>query len=181
MSTDSYLELDFQDESSRFNMDRRDFIKIAGSGIILLFSIGDLSLLAQEVRTRGPRHSLPTDFNAFLRIGEDGRIACYTGKIEMGQGVITSLAQELADELDAPLDSVDMVMGDTELCPWDAGTFGSLTTRAFGPALRAAGAEARQVLLELASEKLKAPTDKLVTENGFLSLTGKRAQRITYA
>ncbi|HUJ10633.1 MAG TPA: molybdopterin cofactor-binding domain-containing protein [Verrucomicrobiae bacterium] len=181
MSTDSYLELDFQDESSRFNMDRRDFIKIAGSGIILLFSIGDLSLLAQEVRTRGPRHSLPTDFNAFLRIGEDGRIACYTGKIEMGQGVITSLAQELADELDAPLDSVDMVMGDTELCPWDAGTFGSLTTRAFGPALRAAGAEARQVLLELASEKLKAPTDKLVTENGFVCITGKRAQRISYA
>ena len=49
-------------------------------------------------------HSLPTDFNAFLRIGEDGRVTCYTGKIEMGQGIITSLAQMLADELDVTLD-----------------------------------------------------------------------------
>ncbi len=61
----------------------------------------------------------------------------------MGQGVITSLAQMLADELDVPLDSVDMVMGDTDLCPWDMGTFGSMTTRFFGPPLRAAAAEAR--------------------------------------
>ena len=61
----------------------------------------------------------------------------------MGQGVVTSLAQMLADELDVSLEAVDMVMGDTDLCPWDRGTFGSLSTRIFGPALRSAGAEAR--------------------------------------
>ena len=86
---------------------------------------------------------MPTDFNAFLRIGEDGRVTCFTGKIEMGQGVITSLPQMLAEELDTPLDTVDIVMGDTDLCPWDMGTFGSMTTRMFGPALRAAAAEAK--------------------------------------
>jgi len=64
-------------------------------------------------------------------------------KIEMGQGVVTSLAQMLAEELNVSLDSVDMVMGDTDLCPWDMGTFGSMTTRFFGPPLRAAAAEAR--------------------------------------
>ena len=90
---------------------------------------------------------MPTDFNAFLRIGEDGRVTCFTGKIEMGQGIVTSLAQMLADELSVPLEQVDMVMGDTDLCPWDMGTFGSMTTRFFGPPLRAAAAEAQNVLL----------------------------------
>ena len=74
---------------------------------------------------------------------EDGRVTGFTGKVEYGQGVITSLAQMLAEELDVPLKSVDMVMGDTDLCPWDRGTFGSMTTRFFGPPFRAAAAEAR--------------------------------------
>ena len=64
----------------------------------------------------------------------------------MGQGVVTSLAQMAADELAVPLDSVDMVMGDTALCPFDNGTYGSMSTRFFGPALRAAAAEAKAVL-----------------------------------
>jgi nicotinate dehydrogenase subunit B len=181
MKTDSSLELNFRDEGFLDNIPRRDFLKITGGGIILLFTVGDSSLLAQEVRTRGPRRSLPSDFNAFLRIGEDGRIACYTGKIEMGQGIITSLAQELADELDAPLDSVDMVMGDTELCPWDVGTFGSLSTRAFGPSLRSAAAEARQALLELGAEELKTAADKLATENGFVFEKDNPKNRVSYA
>ncbi len=107
------------------------------------------------------RPQLPQDFNAFLRIREDGRVTGFTGKIEMGQGVITSLAQMLADELAVPLDSVDMVMGDTDLCPWDMGTFGSMTTRIFGPALRAAAAEAKAVLVELAAEYLQVAKEHL--------------------
>jgi isoquinoline 1-oxidoreductase len=124
---------------------------------------------------------VPTDYNAFLRIGEDGRVACYTGKIEMGQGIVTSLAQELADELDVSLDAVDMVMGDTDLCPWDMGTFGSMSTRSFGPALRSAGAEARMVLLELGSEHLKTPAEKLATENGFVFDKESKRSRVSYA
>ena len=66
---------------------------------------------------------------------------------------MTSLAQMAAEDLGVGLDAIEMVMGDTDRCPWDMGTFGSLTTRMFGPALRAAAAEARQVLLRLASEQ----------------------------
>ena len=141
-------------------INRREFLELAGSGIFLFFVIGEMPVFAQEGPGRRPPVDLPADFNAFLRIAPDGRVSCYTGKIEMGQGVITSLAQELADELDTPLDTVDMVMGDTDLCPWDRGTFGSLSTRVFGQALRAAGAEARQVLLVLASEQLKTPSGR---------------------
>jgi nicotinate dehydrogenase subunit B len=86
----------------------------------------------------------------------------------MGQGVITSLAQMLADEMDVSLESIDMVMGDTSVCPWDMGTFGSMSTRFFGPPLRAAGAEARRVLLELAAEHLKLPQERLGIENGLI-------------
>ena len=75
----------------------------------------------------------------------------------MGQGVMTSQAQMAAEELGVALASIDMVLGDTDRCPWDMGTFGSLTTRMFGPALRAAAAEARAVLLRLAAKKLGVP------------------------
>ena len=84
----------------------------------------------------------------------------------MGQGIITSLAQMLAEELDVPLTSVDMVMGDTELCPWDAGTYGSMSTKYFGPPLRAAAAEARVILIQLASERLGVPPERLETRKG---------------
>jgi isoquinoline 1-oxidoreductase len=84
----------------------------------------------------------------------------------MGQGIITSLAQMLAEELDVPLRSVDMVMGDTDLCPWDMGTFGSRSTKYFGPPLREAAAEARAVLLELAAEQLRLPAERLKVKEG---------------
>jgi nicotinate dehydrogenase subunit B len=145
-----------------FQVTRRQFLKLTGSGILVFFTVGELPFSPRDAEGE----ALPTDFNAFLKIGEDGRVSCFTGKIEMGQGVITSLAQMLADELDVSLHSVDMVMGDTDLCPWDMGTFGSRTTRFFGPPLRAAAAEARAVLLALASERLHVPVENLAVENG---------------
>jgi isoquinoline 1-oxidoreductase len=86
----------------------------------------------------------------------------------MGQGVLTSQAQMLAEELGVPLSSVDMVLGDTERCPWDMGTFGSLTTRVFGPALRAAGAQARLTLLSLAATQLGVPQERLSASDGIV-------------
>ncbi len=162
-----YLGIDPPSEVSR-----RRFLELFGGGIFI--AVAGCDLAAQE--TAAPRRfgrQLPDDFNAFLRIGEDGRVTCFTGKIEMGQGVHTSLAQMLADELEVPLDVVDMVMGDTDLCPWDMGTFGSMTTRFFGPPLRAAAAEAREVLLELAAEKLEVPRDQLAVADGVVSVTGQ--------
>ena len=103
----------------------------------------------------------PEDFHAYLAIGANGRVTVFSGKIEMGQGVMTSLAQMAAEELGVDLASIDMVMGDTDKCPWDMGTFGSLTTRMFGPALRAAAAKARAVLTALAAAKLGVAADRV--------------------
>src|SRR5512139_184061 len=155
---------------------RRDFLKLIGGGIIVFFTCDATDLFGQE--GRGP--SYPTDFNAYLRIAEDGKVTLFSGKIEMGQGVITSLAQEAADELGVALESIEMVMGDTDLCPYDSGTYGSMSTRFFGPAVRAAGAEAKAVLLDLAAERLKTPKKDLSVENGVVFVTGNKKSRVTF-
>jgi isoquinoline 1-oxidoreductase len=177
MNEDQYMELDFRDIIADPNLSRREFLKLVGGGIVVFFCIGDAAIVEAQRRGRG----YPEDFNAYLRIGADGRVTCFTGKVELGQGVITSLAQMLADELDVGLESVDMVMGDTSLCPWDMGTFGSMSTRFFGPPLRAAGAEARMILMELAAEHLQVPQDRLVTENGVIFDRSQKEKRVTYA
>jgi nicotinate dehydrogenase subunit B len=100
--------------------------------------------------------------------------------VELGQGIVTSLAQIAAEELDVPLGSVDMVMGDTALCPWDMGTFGSRTIRYFGPALREAAAEARAVLIDLASEHMNAPAERLAAEGGFVFDKRNPEKRVSY-
>jgi isoquinoline 1-oxidoreductase len=151
-------------------------LRISGAGIFVFFTIGKIDARFQGRRGR----SYPSDFNAYLKIGEDGRVSCFTGKIEMGQGIITSLAQMLAEELDVNLDMVDMVMGDTMLCPYDRGTTGSRSTKNFGPPLRKAAAQAKAVLLQLAAEKLKIKSDQLSVQNGLIQdKSGKR--KITYA
>jgi isoquinoline 1-oxidoreductase len=165
---------------SPLRFDRRQFLQLLGGGIIVCFSIPDSLALQEGERRRGMGFPLPEDFNAFLRIGEDGRVTGFSGKVEYGQGIMTSLAQELAEELDVPLRSVDMVMGDTDLCPPDMGTFGSMSTRFFGPALRAAAAEARAVLLELAAQKLQVPADRLKTKAGVVYEAGGQ-RRVSYA
>jgi len=160
-------------------LDRRGFLKVLGGGIVILFWAGVFP--AQAARPGSPGQELPTDFNAYLRIAPDGAVSCFTGKIEMGQGVITSLAQMLADELDLPLERVEMVMGDTDLCPWDGGTVGSRSIRFFGPPLREAAAEARAVLLALAAERLKVPEDRLAVADGVISDKRDAQRRVTYA
>jgi nicotinate dehydrogenase subunit B len=164
------------------SMDRRQFLKrlgILGGGIVVYCTFGDSSLLAAS-REGYLGSNIPTDFNAFLRIGTDERVTCLTGKIEMGQGPITSLPQMLADELDVSFDNVDIIMGDTDLCPWDAGTFGSLTTRHFGPFMLEAAAEAKGVLIELAADYLICPIDRLKTENGVVFDKDDPSNRVTY-
>ncbi len=178
MKQDDFLAMDFYDVGPGLPLSRRKFLKLMGGGIVILFTVRDPFFLEAQ-RQRGQQ--LPEDFNAFLRIGEDGRVSCFTGKIEMGQGVVTSLAQMLADELEVSLSSVDMVMGDTDLCPWDMGTWGSMTTRFFGPPLRAAAAEARAVLLELAAEHFQSAPSQLHVEDGFIYLKSQRQKKVSYA
>ena len=163
------------EESQTFS--RRAFLKSVGGGVVVLFTTAPRFSEADALVSMGA----PPAFNAYLRIGEDGRVTCFTGKIEMGQGIVTSLPQMLADELDVKVGMVDMVMGDTDRCPFDRGTWGSLSTRVFGPELRAAGAQARRVLLELAHEQLALPLDQLQVKDGVVYDRTDKDRNISYA
>lgn len=155
---------------------RRSFLKRLGGGITIAFTVGGYSALT-GCSTKDAANS----YNAYLRIKEDGRVDCIVGKIEMGQSVYTSLKQLLAEELDVALDVVDIIMGDTDLCPFDAGTWGSLSIRTFGPDLRAGGAEGRAVLLEMASKELKVRKDQLDVADGIVYEKGNKEKNISYA
>jgi nicotinate dehydrogenase subunit B len=178
LKDDEYTMFGPEDPGGSPTLERREFLKLAGGGLIVFFAVGD-GLAAQEGQRGGGGY--PDDPNAYLKVGSDGRVTCFTGKIEMGQGIITSLAMMLADELDVPLASVDMVMGDTALCPYDGGTFGSRSTKYFGPPMRQAAAEAHGVLVRLASARLGAAEEALATKDGAVFVANNPSKKVTYA
>ena len=180
MNEKEVKELSLDEAMTPLSLSRREFIKLLGGGIFVFFTVGDPWAMLQEAQRRGFDRRYPADFNAYLRIAEDGKITGFAGKAELGQGAQTSLAQIVAEELDVSLDSVDMVMGDTSLCPWDMGTFGSRTIKYFGPPLRQAAAEARAVLVELASEYLKIPAERLATRDGVVYEKANPQNKVTY-
>jgi isoquinoline 1-oxidoreductase len=156
-----------------FTFDRRNFIKAFGLGIV--FIVPAARVLAQQ---RGEGESgrgsgnnrLPNDIDAWIHIDEKGEVTAFTGKVEVGQNTRTSLIQAVADELHVPVSSVHLVMGDTDLTPFDMGTFGSLSTPRMAPQLRKAAAAAREMLIAMAAEQLKVePADLRIVDARFLN------------
>jgi nicotinate dehydrogenase subunit B len=147
----------FERPGYNFQFDRRDFIKAFGAGIVFIVPLS--RALAQqrgqgESGRTGATNQLPNDIGAWIHIDENGGITVLTGKVEMGQNIRTSLAQAVAEELHVPVAMIRMLMGDTDLTPFDMGTFGSRTTPTMAPQLRKAAAAAREVLIELAAQQL---------------------------
>jgi isoquinoline 1-oxidoreductase len=147
-----------------FQLDRRAFLKLCGGG--LLVRLGGALAVAQEAGGGFREHELPKEVSAWVHIGEDGKVTVFTGKVEVGQNIRTSLAQLVAEELRVPFGAITMVMGDTDLTPWDMGTFGSRTTPTMGPQLRTMAATARQMLIETAAERWKADPSTLTAGDG---------------
>jgi isoquinoline 1-oxidoreductase len=151
----------------RFDLDRRDFFKFLGAGLVVV-SVLKPSLTAQESGGGRPRRgeSLPKEIDAWLHIGDNGKVTVYTGKVEIGQNIRTSLSQAVSEELEVPLGSIALVMGDTQLTPFDMGTFGSRTTPAMNLQLRKVASAARDVMLQLAAAQWKTDAARLVVAQG---------------
>jgi len=144
-----------------FGLDRRDFFKLLGAGIAV-FAVAKDSLTQETGPSRGfHNEEIPKEIDAWLHIGEDGAVTVFTGKVEMGQNIRTSLAQSVADELRVPFDTIRMVMGDTALTPFDMGTFGSRTTPTMSPQLRRVAAAARDLLVEVAAKEWNVAPERL--------------------
>jgi len=151
---------EFQESGWDFDLGRRDFLQILGGGLLVLCLGQDDQAQetgkAQRRGSGGQRRGmgeLPREIEAWLHIGEDGAVTASTGKVEVGQNARTSLTMAVADELGLPVESVRMVMGDTDHVPFDMGTFGSRTTPTMVPQMRRAAAAARALLLGLTAEK----------------------------
>jgi isoquinoline 1-oxidoreductase len=146
----------FEPERSGFELERRDFFKFLGGGLVLLLALDARARAQESGRGAALRpDARPPELSAWLHIGEDGAIAVYTGKTEVGQNIRTSLAQAVAEELRVPIGSVQLVMADTDLTPYDMGTFGSRTTPLMAPQMKKVGAAAREALVDLAADKWK--------------------------
>jgi CO/xanthine dehydrogenase Mo-binding subunit len=161
------LQHEVSDPAHWFHLDRRDFLKLFGSGVLICLCTKEVS--AQESGRGFGGRELPKEISAWLHIGEDGHVTVYTGKVEMGQNIRTSLAQQVAEELRAPFETITMVMGDTDLTPWDAGTFGSRSTPTMGPQLRTMAMAARELLIEKAAQVWNVQNIGLIASDGKVS------------
>jgi nicotinate dehydrogenase subunit B len=120
----------------------------------------------------------------WLRIEPDGTVIVYSGKVELGTGVRTALAQIVAEELDVSLARIRMVMGETDRTPDEGYTAGSKTIETSGMTLRRAAATARQALLEMAASELDVTPDELTVQDSAIILPGGEhtiGRRVTFA
>jgi nicotinate dehydrogenase subunit B len=150
-----------------FDLDRRDFFTFLGAGVLVV-SILKQTAWSQESGRKPEKgdFSLPREIAAWLHIGENGRVTVYTGKVEVGQNIRTSLSQAVAEELHLSIEKIDLVMGDTRLTPFDMGTFGSRTTPTMNLHLRKVAAAARDLLVDLAAAQWQADRQHLVAADG---------------
>ncbi len=165
----------------RFETDRREFFKYLGAGVLILCA-AKAACGAQE-SGGGRRHSgeaLPQEISAWLHVGDDSSVSVFTGKVEVGQNIRTSLSQAVAEELHVAVDKIQMVMGDTQLTPYDRGTFGSLSTPVMNLQLRRAAAAARDVLINLAAAQWQVERTRLVAADGRITDTATK-KSVEYA
>ncbi|HXG93946.1 MAG TPA: molybdopterin cofactor-binding domain-containing protein [Blastocatellia bacterium] len=162
-----------------FAMDRRQFFKSLGGGLVVLFLFKDAKAQESGGPGRQQNQQRPQEIGAWLHIAEDGSVTAYTGKVEVGQNIRTSLTQAVAEELRAPVASIKLVMGDTDLTPFDMGTFGSRTTPDMNLQLRKVAAAAREVLIDLAAEQWKTDRSALTASEGKITNAATK-QSLTY-
>ena len=152
---------------------RRDFLSALGAGVVVLSIVEAAD--AQESGRRSGGDARPQQISAWLHLGEDGVITVYTGKTEMGQNIRTSLSQAVAEELHTPIESIRLLMADTDLTPYDMGTFGSRTTPTMAPQLRKAAAAAREALIDLAAAQWKVGRGTVEIADGKIACAGHSA------
>ena len=143
-----------------FELNRRDFVATLGAGLVISVSVP--YLFAQRAGRGGERS---TPLAQRLHLGADGVITVFTSKVEVGQGSRTQLTQAAAEELHVPIERVRLTMADTA-GPDDGGTAGSRTTPSTVPAIRKAGAAARQLLVDTAGTLFNVDAKVLSVRDG---------------
>jgi CO/xanthine dehydrogenase Mo-binding subunit len=165
---------------------RRDFLK-GGGALVVAFSVPSLRPAVAKAATGragaiGPAEVDPDLIDSWISVGANGRVTILVGKVELGTGITTAQSQIAADELDVKVSSIDVVMGDTWRTPDQGTTSGSQSmSTQWSDGLRHAAAEARAALLNLASQRLGVPADRLTVTDGVVSVVGDATKKVSYA
>ena len=149
---------------------RRDFLKTGGA-LVVTFSIsgGTTAAIAATSTVTSTKTVALDQVDGFLAIDANGRVTVYSGKVDLGTGIETAMAQIAAEELSVPLDRVTVIQGDTLLTPDQGVTWGSLSIQSGGMQIRQAAATARQALLVEGAGKLGMDSDSVVVRDGVVS------------
>ncbi|MGA8275095.1 MAG: molybdopterin cofactor-binding domain-containing protein [Thermoplasmata archaeon] len=148
----------------------RPFFDRLGNGLVVV-------LPARPPDPKGWGRAGPPHGGAWVHLGEDGKARAFTGKVEVGQGTRTALSLLVAEELSLPLSSVELTMGDTDVSPWDMGTFGSRSMPDAGEHLRLTAAATRTLVLELAAARLGVATGDVALSDGQATTRGAPSAR----
>ena len=163
---------------------RRELLK--GGAFVVSFSIlGPLEKAFGQATAHidpygNPDYLDPRNLDSWVAVREDGTVIVQTGKVDLGTGIETALAQIAADELDVPFDRIRMQMGDTAKTVDEGRTAGSNTIQAAGQHLRQATAVARVELLKMASTRLDVPVERLTVKDGIVSDTADPTKSVSY-
>ncbi|HZT62394.1 MAG TPA: molybdopterin cofactor-binding domain-containing protein, partial [Burkholderiales bacterium] len=158
------------------NIDRREFIKASGALVVGFSMLGSAG--AQTLRA--PKSVAKEAVDSWLTISPDNRVTVYCGKVDLGTGTRTALAQLAAEELDVGFERIEMVMGDTATTPDQWLTAANLTIFQGGSELRRAAASARRALLERAAQRLSVSVDELIVDDGVVRVKSTPAQALRY-
>jgi nicotinate dehydrogenase subunit B len=162
---------------------RRHFLQ-AGSALIVSFAL-DRTAVAMSVAPPGVgtvNKSLNArTLDAFIALHADGRVTVYTGKVDLGTGNMTALAQIVAEEMEVPFDRIEMVQGDTALTVDQGTTSGSLSVQVAGATLRQAGATARESLKKLAATQFALAPEQILFKDGYAIAESDPSKKLPYA
>ena len=168
-------------DQTSLSASRREFLKTSGA-LVVSVSVPLIPgpALAQPAAAAKPPLA-PEELDSWVAIRPDGRVSAYYGKVDLGQGLEVAIAQFVAEELDVGFDKVDVIMGDTATTLNQGGASSALGIQTGAKPLRNAAAEARRILLDMASRQLGVAPERLVASDGVISLLDDTAKRVSYA
>lgn len=170
------------DHFSGLSVNRREFLKTSGALVVSASLLPGFveSALAQSGAVGKPP-LMPVELDSWVAILPDGRVDAFFGKIDGGQGLDVAIAQIVADELDVAFGKVNVVMGDTASSCNQGGASSALGIQAGAKPLRNAAAEARRILVEMASKQLGVRQERLTVSDGVIASLDDASRRVSYA
>jgi CO/xanthine dehydrogenase Mo-binding subunit len=169
MMNDSTLEL-----SDGPTLTRRRWLTATGGALVVGFAWNALAADAPGQKLPGSLAKQPL-LDGWIKVAADGGITVFTGKAELGQGVSTALIQIAAEELMVAPARIKLVTADTDLTADEGYTAGSRSMQDSGTAIRHAAAQVRELIAQMAAQKLAVPADKLTLADGTVKAEGGRS------